>query len=133
MWQAGAPLHCSSQASHCAGFSCCRAHALGMWASVVAAHRLSCPVACGIFPNQQWNLWPLHRQILFFFSFSHRLYYLNIIILYTNVNFLQNSIFHIARSLHSPFYATFPSRGISPNHSLSDCMFIVVVQLLSCV
>ena len=67
----------------------------------------------------------------FFFSFSHRLYCLNIIILYTNVNFLQNSIFHMARSLHSPFYATFPSRTISPNHNLPDG--VVVVQLLSCV
>ena len=30
-----------------------------------------------------------------------------IIILYTNVNFLKNSVFHIARSLHSSFYVTF--------------------------
>ena len=32
---------CSVQASHCSGFSCCRARALGVWASVVAARRLS--------------------------------------------------------------------------------------------
>ena len=31
-------------------------------ASVVVAHRLSCSVACGIFPNQGWNLCSLHGQ-----------------------------------------------------------------------
>ena len=34
----------------------------GAWASVVVAHRLSCPVACGIFLDQGWNLYPLHWQ-----------------------------------------------------------------------
>ena len=33
LWQVGA--------SHCSGFSCCRAQALGAWASVAAAHGLS--------------------------------------------------------------------------------------------
>ena len=42
--QAGATLRCGSQASHCSGFSCCRAQALGMWASVVVPHGLS---SCG--------------------------------------------------------------------------------------
>ena len=37
----GATLHCCAQASHCGGFSCCRAQALGARASVVVAHRLS--------------------------------------------------------------------------------------------
>ena len=36
----GSSLQC--QASHCSGFSCCRARALGAWASVVVAHGLSC-------------------------------------------------------------------------------------------
>ena len=36
-------------ASYCGGFSCFRAQALGAPASVVAARRLSCSVACGIF------------------------------------------------------------------------------------
>ena len=40
----GATLRCSAQASHCGGFSCCRAQALGMRASVVVARRLS---SCG--------------------------------------------------------------------------------------
>ena len=31
---------CGAQASHCDGFSCCRAWALGVQASVVVAHRL---------------------------------------------------------------------------------------------
>ena len=68
-------------ASHCGGFSCCGARALGAWASVVAAHGLSncglrarecrlsscgawlsCSVACGIFPDQGSNLCPRHWQ-----------------------------------------------------------------------
>ena len=36
---------CGAQASHCGGFSCCRAWALGAQALVVAAHRLS---SCGM-------------------------------------------------------------------------------------
>ena len=34
----------------------------GALASVVVAHRLSCPAACGIFPDQGSNLCPLHWQ-----------------------------------------------------------------------
>ena len=40
----GATLCCGAQASHCGGFSCRRAQALGAQASVVAARRLS---SCG--------------------------------------------------------------------------------------
>ena len=47
------------QASHCGGFSRCRAQALGEWAAVVAlagsvgvAHVVSCPEACGLFLDQ---------------------------------------------------------------------------------
>ena len=50
-------------ASHRSGFSCCRAQALGARASVVAAHRLSYSVACGIFLGQRSNLCPLHWQV----------------------------------------------------------------------
>ena len=61
-------LHSSMQASHCGGFSCCSARALGCtgfssWGSVVVAHRLSCPMACGIFPDQGWDPRPLHWQV----------------------------------------------------------------------
>ena len=42
--QAGATLRCSAQASHCGGFSCCGARALGTQASVVVACGLS---SCG--------------------------------------------------------------------------------------
>ena len=35
-----ATLRCCAQASHCGGFSCCRARALGVWASVIVAHGL---------------------------------------------------------------------------------------------
>ena len=37
-------LHCGEWAFHGGGFSCCRAWALGMWASVVVSCRLS---SCG--------------------------------------------------------------------------------------
>ena len=38
--------------------------AFGVWStdSVIVAHRLGCPVACGIFPDRGSNLYPLHRQ-----------------------------------------------------------------------
>ena len=35
---------------------------LGARASVAEAHELSCPMACGIFPDQGLNLGPLHWQ-----------------------------------------------------------------------
>ena len=42
--RAGATLPCGAWASHCGGFSCCGARALGVQASVVVAHGLS---SCG--------------------------------------------------------------------------------------
>ena len=72
--RAGATLCCGAWASHCSGFSCCGARALGVRASVVVsrglqsagsvavAHGLSCSVACGIFPDQGSNPCPLHWQ-----------------------------------------------------------------------
>ena len=55
-------LCCSARASHCGGFSRCRARALGARAPVVVAHGLSCSVACGIFLDQGLNQCPLHWQ-----------------------------------------------------------------------
>ena len=40
----GSTLRCGLRASHCSGFSCCGARALGVRASVVVAHGLS---SCG--------------------------------------------------------------------------------------
>ena len=69
-----ATLRCSVQASHCGGFSCCRARALGARASVVVAHGLqstgsvvvahglSCSKVCGIFLDQGLNPCPMHQQ-----------------------------------------------------------------------
>ena len=51
---------CDVRASHCLGVSCCKAQ--GVRASVIVTHRHSCPVACGIFPDQGWNPCPLHWQ-----------------------------------------------------------------------
>ena len=62
LWQTEATLHCGAQASHCSGFSCCRAQALGARASEVVAHRLRCLVAYGIFLDQGLNPCPLHWQ-----------------------------------------------------------------------
>ena len=45
MQRVGATLRCGARASHCGGFSCCGAPALGVWASVVVAHGLS---SCGL-------------------------------------------------------------------------------------
>ena len=50
------------RASHCDGFSCCRAQALIMQVSVVVVYGLSCSTACEIFPNQGWNPCLLHWQ-----------------------------------------------------------------------
>ena len=44
LFMAALGLHCGARASHCGGFSCCRARALGTLASVVVAHGLS---SCG--------------------------------------------------------------------------------------
>ena len=45
---------CESCGALCGGFSY-GAWALGVWATVIVAHRLSCPVACGIFPDHGSN------------------------------------------------------------------------------
>ena len=52
----------------CAGFSLrwlllLRTRPLGPCVSVVVAHGLSCPVACGIFPDQGLNPCSLHWQV----------------------------------------------------------------------
>ena len=44
IYLAALDLRCGVRASPCSGFSCCGARALGLWASVVAAHGLS---SCG--------------------------------------------------------------------------------------
>ena len=53
----------STWASHCSGFFCCKAQALGCTGSVAAGCRLSCPKACGVFPEQGSNLCPLHWKV----------------------------------------------------------------------
>ena len=51
------------QASHCGGFSCCRARALASTHSVISVHGLSCSEARGIFPDQGLNPCLLHWQV----------------------------------------------------------------------
>ena len=49
-------LRCGSRASHCGGFSCCRAHVLGARASVVVALGLS---SCGARAQLLHGMWDL--------------------------------------------------------------------------
>ena len=49
-------LRCCMRASHCGGFSCCRAWALGARASVVVARRLS---SCGAWAQLLHGMWDL--------------------------------------------------------------------------
>ena len=53
---------CGARASHCGGFSYCKHGLWGAWASAIVVHRLSCSVACGIFPDQGENPCPQHWQ-----------------------------------------------------------------------
>ena len=69
-----AALPCSARVSCCGRFPCCEAQAPGKRASagaalglrslgsVVVEHGLSCSTACGIFPDQGSNWYPLHCQ-----------------------------------------------------------------------
>ena len=50
----GSTLCCIVQTSHCGGFSYCSCQSLGI-GSIVVAYKLSCSVACGIFPHQGSN------------------------------------------------------------------------------
>ena len=59
-WGGGATLHCGVRASHCSGFSCCGAWVPRHLGPAVAAQGLNCPVACGIFPDQELDRCPLH-------------------------------------------------------------------------
>ena len=54
---------CGEWASHCGGFSCRGAPALGLPALVVVVPGFTCPAACGIFPDQGSNPCPLHWQV----------------------------------------------------------------------
>ena len=55
-------LCCYVQASHCRGFSCCRAWAVGCTGSVAVVQGLSCSTACVISLDKGSNLCPLHWQ-----------------------------------------------------------------------
>ena len=56
---------CRVGASHCGGFSCCRAQALGHAGSVVVTSGFSCFTACGIFPDQDQTCVPcIGRRVL---------------------------------------------------------------------
>ena len=46
---------CGAQASHCGGFSYRGAWTPGPWTSAVEVNRLSCSMACGIFPDVGLN------------------------------------------------------------------------------
>ena len=52
---------CRVWTAHCSGLSCCSSQALGA-GSVAVARGLSCPAACGSFPDQGSNMCPLHAS-----------------------------------------------------------------------
>ena len=52
------PFLCGAQTSRFSGLSCCREGSLWCPGSAVVAHALSCPSACGIFPDQEPNWSP---------------------------------------------------------------------------
>ena len=54
---------CCAWASHCCGFSCHGAWALGPQPSVFGAQGPSCPEACGLFPEQGSNPCALNQQV----------------------------------------------------------------------
>ena len=56
LWREGATLHCCARASHCCGFSCCGARALGTWVSVAVARGLS---SCGSRAQLLHSMWGL--------------------------------------------------------------------------
>ena len=56
LWRAGATVRCGAWASHCGGFTCCRARAVGVQASVVAARGLS---SCGARAQLFCGMWDL--------------------------------------------------------------------------
>ena len=64
-------LGCNMLASHCSSFCGCRALALGVWASVVVVHGLSCPDEYGIFLDEGCN-WCLLRWQVDSLSLSHK-------------------------------------------------------------
>ena len=57
-WCMRAFSSCSKWGLH----SSCSTWTLGHVGSIVVDHWLSCPEACGIFSNQEWNLYVLHWQ-----------------------------------------------------------------------
>ena len=58
MRREGATLRCGARASHCGGFSCCGARALGAWASVVVARGFN---SCGSRASLLRGMWDLPR------------------------------------------------------------------------
>ena len=55
---------CGGQASHCGGFSHCRAGALEQSGLVVVVHRLNCPLAYGIFLDRKILIHWSTREVL---------------------------------------------------------------------
>ena len=54
---------CGKRASHCSGFSHCRAWTLGHTGFSSCSTKAQQPCACGIFPGQESNSYPLHWQV----------------------------------------------------------------------
>ena len=55
--------NCGAWTSHCGGFYSPRAQAVHPWSWAVVVHRLSCPMACGIFLDEGSSPCPPHWQV----------------------------------------------------------------------
>ena len=92
-------------ASHCGGFYSPRAQVLEPWSWVVVVHRLSCPMACGIFLEQGSSPCPLHwqgdskpldtREVLSYFLNYSQCYFLHSAVM----NCYQRSLFILSLNL----------------------------------
>ena len=118
MWCTGFSLRwlllLQSTGSRCAGFSSCHVQARGSvvvarelcsTGSVVVVHRLSCSVACGIFPDQGLNPCPLQRQADSYPLHHHCT---------TTVLYSTGSVVVVHRLSCSVACEIFPDQGLNP-------------------
>ena len=142
-----AALCCGVQASHCGGFPCCGARALGSRASaavvqglssyssrglehtlVVAAHRLQLPMACRIFLDQEPNWCPLHWQ-----ADSYPLYHQGSLVMVSWSMILRtghdslNSQIRVGRTAEK--YLPYPKQGLMSENSEMSSAHAKLLQL----
>ena len=93
------------------GFLWWRPHSLQLSVSIIVT-RISEAWSLSVFTNICFSLF---GSFSFFPLATDFIVWIFATIILCTFNFFQNSVLHIARSLHSPFYSTFPSSSVSPN------------------